>query len=159
MGMAIGLARVFSPFRRLFGRSETAAQTVLPPYAPEDNLPVVEDYAAPQEPDQNGHIPQEDFVLVQKMTRLMSLTEIERHLPNILGRALARGWIDKNFQSAFMEDPKAMLSTYDVHLPDAIAIEVETEPGKRPRIVVYERTVAGTKRRLLYLQLVMMAGR
>ena len=60
---------------------------------------------------------------------------------------------------AFMDDPKRMLATYDVHLPDAVEIEVESEPGKRPRIVVYQISLGGRKRRLLYLQLVMMAGR
>ncbi|NVO22054.1 hypothetical protein HJ526_02890 [Donghicola sp. C2-DW-16] len=148
--MALALSWALAPFKRLFGRRR--AEGVPQVLMPDDPLPAGADY-------DDRSLPTEEFVLVQRMTRLMTLDEIERHLPEILGRALARGWIDKPFQAAFMDHPKKMLSTYDVHLPDSVEIEVETEPGKRPRIVVYQAGLDGRKRRLLYLQLVMMAGR
>lgn len=148
--MALALGWALAPFKRLFGRrrADSAPQVLMP----DDPLPTEAGY-------DDRALPTEEFVLVQRMTRLMTLDEIERHLPEILGRALARGWIDKPFQAAFMDHPKKMLSTYDVHLPDSVEIEVETEAGKRPRIVVYQAGLDGRKRRLLYLQLVMMAGR
>lgn len=152
--MALGLRWVLSPFKRLFGRGDRAgAPEVLPAVMPAGDVPYID--AA----EDTGTIPTEEFVLVQRMTRLMTLNEIERHLPEILGRALARGWIDKRFQAAFMDHPKNMLATYDVHLPDSVDIQVETEEGKRPRVVVYQADLDGRKRRLLYLQMVMMAGR
>ena len=149
--MAFAMKWALAPFRLLFGRG------VRTPTA--EVLPADPDWTPPPAAEAQGTLPAEEFVLVERITRLMTLDEIERHLPDILGRALARGWIDKPFQSAFMDDPKEMLATYDVHLPDAVEIEVETEPGKRPRIVVYQISLGGRKRRLLYLQLVMMAGR
>ncbi|MEY8881682.1 hypothetical protein [Donghicola sp. XS_ASV15] len=149
--MAFALKWAMAPFRLLFGRGPKSATPEI--------LPADPAWTAPPAEPVDGHLPAEEFVLVERITRLMTLDEIERHLPDILGRALARGWIDKPFQAAFMDDPKQMLSTYDVHLPDAVEIEVEAEPGKRPRIVVYQVSLGGRKRRLLYLQLVMMAGR
>lgn len=149
--MAFAMKWALAPFRLLFGRGARTPTAEV--------LPADPNWTPPPAAQPQGNLPAEEFVLVERITRLMTLDEIERHLPDILGRALARGWIDKPFQSAFMDAPKEMLATYDVHLPDAVEIEVETEPGKRPRIVVYQISLGGRKRRLLYLQLVMMAGR
>ncbi|MFD0857520.1 hypothetical protein [Roseovarius aquimarinus] len=99
------------------------------------------------------------FALVRRKTTLYDIARVERHLPEILGRALARGWIDRDFSAALMSDPKGLLARYDVHLADTISIEVEMTETQRQRVVVYERRPDGTKRRVMYLQLVMMAGR
>ena len=100
-----------------------------------------------------------DFALVRRRTILHDIARIERHLPEILGRALARGWIDRDFSAALLADPKGLLARYDVHLPDMITIEVEMTESQRQRIVVYETRPDAAKRRVMYLQLVMMAGR
>lgn len=99
------------------------------------------------------------FALVQSETRMHDLPAVEKHLPEILGRALARGWIDRHFRAALACDPKGLLERYGVHLPQSISIEVEAAPNTRERIVVYEGAAPGARRRLLYLQLVMVAGR
>lgn len=99
------------------------------------------------------------FALVRRATNLQDIRRIETHLPEILGRALARGWIDQNFSAALLADPKGLLSSYNVFLPDNISIEVETTSSQRQRIVVYENRQNGEKHRLMYLQLVMMAGK
>jgi hypothetical protein len=46
-----------------------------------------------------------------------------------------------------------------VFLPDNVRIDVETSATQRQRIVVHEAQPDGTARRLMYLQLVMMAGK
>ena len=98
--------------------------------------------------------------LVQRETRLLNRAEVARFLPDILGRALARCWLDAAFRDRFLADPKGVLSDYAVHLPDAFSITIETEGATRPRVVVYENDARqGTRTRLLYLQLVMMAGK
>ena len=99
------------------------------------------------------------FTLVRRPTTLQDIRRIEQHLPEILGRALARGWIDRNFAEALLLDPKGLLANYDVFLPENISIEVETTDAQRQRIVVYENRPNGNKHRVMYLQLVMMAGK
>lgn len=99
-----------------------------------------------------------DFDLVERDTRLANRSEVERRLPDIIGRALARAWIDPGFRQAFLADPKGTLSSFRVHLPTSILIDVTGEDGKRPMVVVSE-TAETKPRRLLYLQLVLVAGR
>lgn len=102
----------------------------------------------------------QDFDLVQQETHLRNRSQVERFLPDILGRALARIWIDPDFRARFAADPKATLAQYGVHLPQTIQIDFVTERSIRPQVVVHEQAFAdGPRRRLLYLQLVMMAGR
>lgn len=100
-----------------------------------------------------------DFALVRRATNLTDIDRIERHLPEIIGRALARGWIDNGFRDALMRDPKGLLARYSVFLPENISIEVEETSTQRQRIVVYEGLKSGERRRVMYLQLVMMAGK
>jgi hypothetical protein len=102
--------------------------------------------------------PAQDFALVRRSTNLHDLARVERHLPDILGRAMARGWIDADFGAALMDDPKGLLARYDVFLPDHVTLQTEVTETGRQRIVVYETETTGSKRRVMYLQLVMMAG-
>jgi hypothetical protein len=98
--------------------------------------------------------------LVQEETYLKNRAQVERRLPDILGRALARIWIDPGFRVRFGDDPKGTLADYGVHLPETIEVEFETAGLRRPQVVVYEQLGArDTRKRLLYLQLVMVAGR
>lgn len=100
-----------------------------------------------------------DFGLVRRRTDLRDRAEVERYLPDILGRALARIWIDPQFGTRFALSPKDTLADYDVHLPETIDISLVTENQTRPRIVVHEQTAPDApRRRVLYLQLVMVAG-
>ena len=101
-----------------------------------------------------------DYDLVRRETHLRNRAQVEKHLPEILGRALARVWIDPNFRDRFATDPVGTLAYYDVYLPDSIEIDFVTEGTTRPQVVVYERTIrAMPRKRLLYLQLVLTAAR
>ncbi|MBD1203343.1 MAG: hypothetical protein H9533_04315 [Rhodobacteraceae bacterium] len=101
-----------------------------------------------------------DYDLVRHETRLRNREQVERYLPDILGRALARIWIDPGFRDRFAADPVATLEFYDVFLPENIEIEFVTEANSRPQVVVYERPIRHMpRRRLLYLQLVLTAAR
>lgn len=100
------------------------------------------------------------FDLVRTETRLKNRAQVERYLPDILGRALARIWIDPLFRDRFAVDPVATLAAYGVFLPETISIVFETEGNARPRLVVYEQKgPLRPRQRMLYLQLVMMAGK
>lgn len=101
-----------------------------------------------------------DAELVEEETHLRNRMQVERRLPDILGRALARIWIDMSFRESFAEDPKGTLAEHGVHLPDTIEVEFETVGLRRPQVVVYETLPASQgRRRLMYLQLVMLAGK
>lgn len=107
-----------------------------------------------------GSVSGNDFDLVEQATHLKNRSQVERYLPDILGRALARIWLDQGFRERFAASPKVTLAEYGVHLPDRISIEFVTEGTIRPRVVVYEAQRFGRPpKRLLYLQLVMMAGK
>ena len=103
--------------------------------------------------------PAEEFKLVKKRTQFDSSEEVMRFLPDILGRALTRSWIDREFQTDFMLDPEGVLARYAVFLPPNVTTELETEGVTRPKVVVYGTTRLGKQKRLMYLQLVMMEGK
>ena len=86
--------------------------------------------------------------------------DVREFLPDILGKALARTWIDADFRTEFDNDPCSTLANHGVFLPENMSIEFQLQNVERPRIVVYEqRPNSKFKARVLYLQLVMMAGR
>ena len=86
--------------------------------------------------------------------------DVREHLPDILGKALARTWIDYEFHQAFDSDPVGTLASHGVFIPNTMSIEFQRKTSDRPRIVVYEQNPNSKfKARVLYLQLVMMAGR
>jgi len=86
--------------------------------------------------------------------------DVRQFLPDILGKVLARIWIDPEFHRQFSYDPVRTLAENGVKLPENMTIEFQRENTERPRIVVFEqRPGSNFKLRILYLQLVMMAGR
>tara|TARA_B100000963_G_C22635507_1_gene677360 strand:- start:5068 stop:5451 length:384 start_codon:yes stop_codon:yes gene_type:complete len=100
------------------------------------------------------------FDITQKLHHLKNRSEVRKYLPDILGRVLARIWIDTNFKEQFENDPQKTLEFNGVFLPDDMHIEFQKPNSDRPRIVVYEqRPNSKFKLRVLYLQLIMMAGR
>jgi len=98
--------------------------------------------------------------IVNHAVHLANKQEVRDQLPDILGRVLARIWIDHNFHRNFSENPQATLEANGVSLPDTMDVEFHRSDTSRPRIVVYERKPNSKFRsRIFYLQLVMMAGR
>jgi hypothetical protein len=100
------------------------------------------------------------FTLVSGNIHFETREDVRSLLPDILGKVLARVWIDPLFHRSFSKDPQATLEKGGVFLPDSMSIEFQKAESDRPRIVVYERRENSKFRlRVLYLQLVMMAGR
>jgi len=98
--------------------------------------------------------------LVDDEIFLENRNEVKKYLPEILGRVLARTWIDKSFKENFKQDPLKTLSDNGVFLPDEMFLEFQKPDTKRPKIVVYERKGnSNFKVRVVQLQLIMMAGR
>ena len=98
--------------------------------------------------------------LVDDKTFLEDKEDVRLKLPDILGRVLACIWIDPEFYHSFANDPKSTLEKNGVFLPQDIFLDFEKSNSDRPKVVVYEkRKNSKFKLRVMYLQLVMMAGR
>jgi len=100
------------------------------------------------------------YDLVTDLTTFKSREDVRERLPEILGKALALIWIDREFADLFARDPQGTLEREGILLPENVVIEFQKPGTDRPRVVVYERRPnSNFKLRILYLQLVMMAGR
>ena len=98
--------------------------------------------------------------LVEKEIFLENRQEVKKYLPEILGKVLARVWIDSDFKTSFKEDPIKTLNDHGVYLPDDMVLEFQKPDTKRPKIIVYEtKGKSNFKVRVVQLQLIMMAGR
>ena len=98
--------------------------------------------------------------LVDKDLLLRNREDVKKYLPDILGRVLARIWIDKSFKDNFKSNPKKVLNDNGVFLPDDMILEFQKPNSDRPKIIVYEKKEKSNfKIRVVQLQLVMLAGR
>ena len=98
--------------------------------------------------------------LVDKELYLENREDVKKFLPDILGRVLARIWIDVNFKESFKSNPSAVLSENGVFLPEDMVLEFQKPNSDRPKIIVYEKkNDSNFKIRVVQLQLVMVAGR
>ena len=98
--------------------------------------------------------------LVDKDLILKNREEVKKYLPDILGRVLARIWIDKSFKENFKSNPRQVLNDNGVFLPDDMILEFQKPNSDRPKIMVYEKKQnSNFKIRVVQLQLVMLAGR
>ena len=82
--------------------------------------------------------------------------DIQKYLPDVLGQALARTWIDKRFLEAFYDYPVEILERGGVYLPDTIQLEFMKEEKSRPKVTVFEKSKQGRKK-ILELKLIMVA--
>ena len=107
-------------------------------------------------PNENNHA----LELVDKDLFLKNREDVKKYLPDILGRVLARIWIDKTFKENFKSEPKSVLNENGVFLPDDMILEFQKPNSDRPKIIVYEKKPDSKfKIRVVQLQLVMIAGR
>ena len=98
--------------------------------------------------------------LVDKDLILKNREDVKKYLPDILGRVLARIWIDKSFKDSFQSNHQEVLHATGVFLPDAMILEFQKPNSDRPKIIVYEKKEKSNfKVRVVQLQLVMLAGR
>ena len=82
--------------------------------------------------------------------------QIQEFLPEVLGQALARTWIDQRFLEAFYEYPEEILERGGVYLPDHISVEFMKKDKSRPKVVVFENGHK-KRRKILELKLIMVA--
>ena len=64
---------------------------------------------------------------------LESENQIQQYLPEVLGQALARTWIDKRFLDAFYKYPVEILERGGVYLPDSVSVEFKKEKNQKDK--------------------------
>jgi hypothetical protein len=73
---------------------------------------------------------------------------------------LARCWVERDLLDRIEAGPHRALRHLGILLPDEIDIKVERKNAERPRLLIYEwNQERSYKRRVCYLQLVMLAGK
>lgn len=101
------------------------------------------------------------FSIVDEKITFTSREDVQKSLPDICSKALARAWIDKGFYDMLADDPVATFRKQGVILPDNMTIEFDHSGKNRPKLVVYESQTPHSKFkvRVCALTLTMMAQR
>lgn len=79
-----------------------------------------------------------EFKLVEENVKLLDRETVKQKLPDILGRALARSWIDKDYKEQLQHDIKGTLARGGVLIPEDYECIYEITSGQRAKIVVFE---------------------
>jgi hypothetical protein len=91
---------------------------------------------------------------------VITVHNVRERIVDYLGSVLARCWIDPTLIVKLDENPHQALRHIGILLPPEIDLKVERPHRDRPRLVIYECNAERTfRRRICYLQLIMMAGK
>ena len=91
---------------------------------------------------------------------VIDAAQIKDRIMEYLGAVLARCWFDKDLLSNLEKDAHRTLRHVGIVLPDELEIRIERTNKERPRLIIYEHNQERTfKRRVCYLQMIMLAGR
>lgn len=104
--------------------------------------------------------PSDGFQAEPPISFVIDPQNVRERIVDYLGAVLARCWIDPNLMEELDKAPHRALRHIGIVLPDEFDLRVERPHRDRPRLVVYECNQERTfKRRICYLQLIMMAGK
>ena len=91
---------------------------------------------------------------------IVDTQQLKERIIDYLGAVLARCWIDRELLDKIEASPHRTLRHLGILLPEEIDIKVERANKSRPRLVIYEYNQERTyRRRICYLQLIMVAGK
>ena len=101
-----------------------------------------------------------DFNQEPPIEVIIDARQLKERIIDYLGAVLARCWIERDLLDRIEAGPHRALRHLGILLPDEIDIKVERKNAERPRLLIYEwNQERSYKRRICYLQLVMMAGK
>ncbi|MEN9754381.1 MAG: hypothetical protein RLZ07_763 [Pseudomonadota bacterium] len=101
-----------------------------------------------------------DFAREPPIEIVINPSELKEKILDYLGAVLARCWIERSLLGEIERDAHRTLRHLGILLPPEIEIKVERPGRDRPRLVIYEWDENRRfKRRICYLQLIMMAGK
>ena len=101
------------------------------------------------------------YHLVEEEVIFTNREDVQKHLPDICSRALARAWIDTEFYKELERDVLSTFRSQGVILPDNMTIVFDHSGKNRPKLIVYEQSEHNSKFkvRVCALTLTMMAQR
>ena len=103
---------------------------------------------------------EQEFVQEPPIDVIIDSRQIKDKIIDYLGAVLARCWLDRSLLYQIEMNPHRALRSLGILLPDEIDIKVERFNLERPRLVIFEYNQERSyRRRVCYLQLIMMAGK
>ena len=103
---------------------------------------------------------EQEFVQEPPIDVIIDSRQIKERIIDYLGAVLARCWLDRSLLYQIEMNPHRALRSLGILLPDEIDIKVERFNLERPRLVIFEYNQERSyRRRVCYLQLIMMAGK
>jgi len=103
---------------------------------------------------------EQEFVQEPPIDVIIDSSQIKERIIDYLGAVLARCWLDRSLLYQIEMNPHRALRSLGILLPDEIDIKVERFNLERPRLVIFEYNQERSyRRRVCYLQLIMMAGK
>jgi hypothetical protein len=103
---------------------------------------------------------EEDFEQEPPIETVINSSDIKDRVMEYLGAVLSRCWYDKQLLLGLEYDAHKALRHLGILLPDELEIQMERKDKQRPKLVIYEwNKERSFKRRVCYLQMIMLAGR
>ena len=103
---------------------------------------------------------EQEFIQEPPIDIIIDSRQIKDRIIDYLGAVLARCWLDRSLLYQIEMNPHRALRSLGILLPDEIDIKVERFNLERPRLVIFEYNQERSyRRRVCYLQLIMMAGK
>ena len=125
------------------------------------NLPaIIPSLSAVGEPNSWRSQSEPEFEQEPPIEIVIDSRQLKERIIDYLGAVLARCWIDRSLLGQIETNPHRALRGLGILLPDEIDIKVERLNKERPRLVIFEYNQERSyRRRICYLQLIMMAGK
>ena len=106
------------------------------------------------------HYEHDDFHREPPIETIINAEDIKDKVMDYLGAVLARCWYDKKLMAGLELNAHRTLRHLGILLPPELEIKFEKKNKERPKILIYEWNKERTfKRKVCYLQMMMMAGR
>jgi hypothetical protein len=91
---------------------------------------------------------------------VINKADVKDRIMDYLGAVLSRCWFDKELLRGLENNPHRALRRIGVLLPEDLDLKLERPDLQRPRLVLYEWNKERTfKKRICYLQMIMLAGK
>ena len=103
---------------------------------------------------------EEEFEQEPPIETVINSADVKDRVMEYLGAVLSRCWYDKQLLTQLEYEPHKALRHIGILLPVDLDVKIERKDKQRPRLVIYEwNRERSFKRRICYLQMIMLAGR
>ena len=107
-----------------------------------------------------NYVYDDDFNQEPPIETIISASDVKERVMDYLGAVLARCWYDKDLLCNLQINAHRALRHLGILLPDELEIFFEKKDKQRPKLIIYEWNKERTfKRKICYLQMLMMAGK